>query len=139
MVCPSCGIEVSVRQPFCNGCGASLRGVTDPTEPLEPVDKDPLPPTEPLEIGYLQPTQPIDVDAAEADLPITELSPPTVGDVTTEMFAPPTSPPVTTMEMPTAAPRSSTGSTTWSLFRPSGNGSVFGSSSSRRSSGPLPH
>lgn len=78
MVCPSCGVAVSVRQAFCNACGASLRGVTDPTEPFDSAGALPPPST----------------------LPITELSPPVDGDVTTEMFAPPTSGRVTTLEMP---------------------------------------
>ena len=78
MVCPSCGVAVSVGQRFCNACGTALRGVTDPTEQLESVDADPL----------------------SAAFPITELSPPTDADVTTEMFAPPTGAPITTLEMP---------------------------------------
>ena len=38
MVCPSCGVEVAERQHFCAECGASLHGVTEPTEPLDMVD-----------------------------------------------------------------------------------------------------
>ncbi|MET0662442.1 MAG: zinc ribbon domain-containing protein [Ilumatobacteraceae bacterium] len=81
MVCPSCGAKVSVRQRFCNACGASLRGVTDPTEPLPPAAAASTPPTA---------------------FPIAEMSPPADGDITTEMFAPPTGPPITTLEMPAA-------------------------------------
>jgi hypothetical protein len=88
MVCPSCGAKVSVRHRFCNACGASLRGVTDPTEPLPP--SSPPPPA-----TAAAPRRPV--------VPITEMSPPADGDITTELFAPPTGPPITTLEMPAAA------------------------------------
>ncbi len=95
MVCPSCGVEVSVGQPFCNGCGASLRGVTDPTERVETIeqpDTQPIetieqPDTELIETIEQPDTQPIDLAA-----------------VTTEVFAPPTTPPVATRELPVAGP-----------------------------------
>ncbi len=32
MVCPGCGVEVQENQKFCHDCGASLKGVTEPTE-----------------------------------------------------------------------------------------------------------
>ena len=32
MVCHECGRAVEPNQRFCSGCGASLRGVTEPTE-----------------------------------------------------------------------------------------------------------
>ena len=94
MVCPSCGVEVSVRQRFCNACGTSLRGVTDPTEPMQ---TERMLPTEPV--------QAVPAGALPTAFPITEMSPPADGDITTEMFAPPTGAPITTLEMPvTAAP-----------------------------------
>jgi len=34
MVCPECGVEVPKNQRFCHDCGASLKGVTEPTEPV---------------------------------------------------------------------------------------------------------
>lgn len=35
MRCPLCGHQVAERQKFCDECGGSLHGVTDPTERLE--------------------------------------------------------------------------------------------------------
>ncbi len=64
--------------------------MTDPTEPLGSVPADPV---------RSAPTQPL-----PAAVPVAERSGPTDGDVTTEMFAPPTGAPITTLEMPAAAP-----------------------------------
>ena len=77
MVCPSCGVEVVERQKFCADCGASLRGVTEPTElietepavdatesnegaSIEPVLADDGEPTQAIPVYDGEPTQPIE-------------------------------------------------------------------------------
>ncbi len=47
MRCHACEVDVDPQQAFCNHCGVSLRGVTDPTEPnaelggaVDPADAD---------------------------------------------------------------------------------------------------
>ncbi|MFW2334505.1 MAG: hypothetical protein ACN4IE_11990, partial [Ilumatobacter sp.] len=37
MECPTCERTVETGDRFCNGCGTSLRGVTDTTQPVTPV------------------------------------------------------------------------------------------------------
>jgi hypothetical protein len=94
MVCPSCGVEVKERQHFCADCGASLRGVTEPTE-LIPVATLPAPvgattpplatataeyvgePTELIEIDPGEPTQPFEVVAEPSPDPAPVFAPPT--------------------------------------------------------------
>jgi MFS family permease len=50
MVCHECGKPVQAGQRFCSSCGASLRGVTDTTEPMSPARPSTSPPaTEPTE------------------------------------------------------------------------------------------
>ncbi len=66
MVCPSCGVEVKEQQRFCAECGASLRGVTEPTEPLEVTAVPGLrEPTEAIPVDDGEPTQPIPVYVGE--------------------------------------------------------------------------
>lgn len=44
MYCPSCGHEVEAQQKFCQDCGQSLAGVTEPTETLKITPSPELPP-----------------------------------------------------------------------------------------------
>ena len=71
MDCHACGSPVSEDQKFCQECGQSLRGVTDPTERLdhlaEPDDGDTSEPAAP-EAGAL-------AAPALADLPTQEINP----------------------------------------------------------------
>ncbi|RLE25292.1 MAG: hypothetical protein DRJ50_03215, partial [Actinobacteria bacterium] len=96
MVCPDCGVDVPEKQKFCHECGASLKGVTEPTEefdsaaPDEPESlelpklsdlptaeinpRDPLPepewsapgPTDPTEVLEPAETSPEDTDVMAA-------------------------------------------------------------------------
>lgn len=76
MECPSCGAEVDEHQQFCQDCGSSLRGVTEPTQPIAVVgdpEDDPSP-AEPVDAAVAisaaeptddpAPTEPVDEVAA---------------------------------------------------------------------------
>ncbi len=65
MFCPLCGHAIFEGQKFCPECGHSLRGITDPTQPVSVLDEADLPPetdasSEPGEAA---------ASAAPADLP----------------------------------------------------------------------
>jgi hypothetical protein len=61
MVCPGCGVEVQENQKFCNHCGASMKGVTEPTEPVDttsPAEAE-LPQLSDLPTAEITPREPL--------------------------------------------------------------------------------
>ncbi|MEM8746386.1 MAG: zinc ribbon domain-containing protein [Actinomycetota bacterium] len=63
MKCPACEAEVAEGQKFCHECGALLRGVTDPTEPLDVLAHHAAGPVEPAEVvGDVEPAAETDGD-----------------------------------------------------------------------------
>ena len=59
MVCHQCGKSVDPGQHFCSNCGASLRGVTDPTVRVPTAQPASPPATEPTEEWAAEPLGPV--------------------------------------------------------------------------------
>jgi hypothetical protein len=55
MVCHECGKAVEPNQRFCSGCGADLRGVTEPTEPVPATEESA--PAEATDEAAVEPTE----------------------------------------------------------------------------------
>jgi len=70
MVCADCGVEVRESQKFCHECGASLAGVTEPTEPVDTTSSEEpeLPKLSDLPTAEINPREPLpDPEWAEPD------------------------------------------------------------------------
>jgi hypothetical protein len=60
MQCHACGNTVAADDRFCTACGASLEGVTNPTEQVATVDAEPAAPEPPTATSAIDPVDPAD-------------------------------------------------------------------------------